>query len=135
MWATVSEADDFFDAEYGFSDWATLTSADKSSLLTTAYRTLLRDSNYVWPATATEQMAEANILLAYYIYSDPEMDSRKNLIQQGVKQFSIGRFSEEYKDSTVTYSAYPSRVADLIASYRVLGGAAYGQIYREPYER
>lgn len=135
MWATVSEADAFFDAEYGFLEWDSYADTEKAQLLTTAYRRLFYDHNYVWPATTTTQMQQANILLAYYTATDGESEKRASLQQQGVTKFQISKFSEEYRDDIANVSQYPLRVANLIAGYRLPGGAALGEITREPYER
>lgn len=135
MWATVAEADSFFGEEYGFSEWDSYSDSEKEQLLTTAFRRLRYDHNYVWPATASNEMQQANILLAYYTATDTESEKRASLQQQGVSKFQISKFSEEYRADTANVSQYPLRVANLISQYHSPGGSALGEITREPYER
>ncbi len=123
-WATIAESEAYLLLKPNTEAWFA-TGLDQQVYLTTAYRSLFYDPDYTIPAspsTAQNTLLEnAQIELAFYILSNPNSDKRQTLINQGVKQFKIGEWSESFDQTKGRdyegYSKYPVVVADLIYSF------------------
>ena len=109
-YATVDEADDFFELDYSADEWATLSDTIKEKLLATATRQIDRlkvafdkaDSTQAlkFPVDNTddgfEAVKQACILQAFYLYrnSGEIHEAQRNAIA-GVKAESLGQVSRE----------------------------------------
>lgn len=123
-WATITDADTYLTLKPNTSAWFA-TGLDQQAYLTTAYRKIVRDPDYLIPDAPTGddliRLQEAQIELAFFNLSNPNSDKAQNQIAQGIKGFKIGRFSQTYETSKGRdiegYSKYPVCVADLIRPF------------------
>ena len=124
-WATTTDADAYL-ADKPNSDAWFATGLDQQAYLTTAYRSIYYDPDYSIPASPTAaqltRLQYAQIELAFYLLKNPNSDQRMTLINQGVKSFKIGNFSENYADNKggydyEGYTKYPVIVADFLRPF------------------
>jgi hypothetical protein len=120
-WATVAEADLYLAAKVGAESWAGLTADAKTRALTTAYRRLLYDPMYIYPAMPTDRMKYAQIELACALTSNGTAETALAMQAAGVESFRIGSYYETYRsdaDVVGERQSYPQIVVDLLEPYR-----------------
>ena len=93
-WTSSVNANSFFTTRYGAGAWASLTVAEQTALLTTAWNRILYDPRWSIPASpdaATKaKLAYAQEETAWYMYTHIEdEDRRKGLQAQAVTQAGI----------------------------------------------
>jgi len=117
-WITIEEATSYFADLLTSAKWASVS--NKSGAINSAFNILITHPSYVFPDTPDENMSKANAEYALYLAtSDPK---RQNLIEQGVKSFRVGNFSETLKDTDQGYGTniiLPSLVKQLLNKYEV----------------
>jgi hypothetical protein len=117
-WVTVDQANTYFADSLESVSWDGVT--NKSGAINSAFRVLSTHPAYVFPETATENMQNANAEYARYLATTSS--ARQNLIEQGVKSFSIGDFSETLKDTDEGYGTnikLPSIVKQYLEEYEI----------------
>jgi hypothetical protein len=115
-WVTVEEANAYFTDTLEADSWGSLT--NKLGAITSAFRILSTHPAYSFPETPTQKMADANAQYALYIATNSS--NRQKLIEQGVKSFTVGKFSETLKDTDEGYGTnvkLPSIVKQLLDEY------------------
>jgi len=115
MWATVEEANTYFADTLESAKWGTV---NKLGALNSAYRVLVSHPAYAFPSNVSQKMKDANCEYALYLATIGTQ--RQTLIDQGVKSFSVGDFSESYKDTDQGYGTnvtLPSIVKQLLDEY------------------
>lgn len=125
-WVTEEQADAYLTDKPGTDAWFA-TGLDKTPYLTTAFRTINLDPDYTIPSNPDsdqlERLQPAQSEFAFYILTTPDYQKRQNLINQGVKSFKVGKFSENYETTkgrdNEGYSKYPVDVADLLRPFLV----------------
>lgn len=74
------------------------------------------DPKYAFPSAPTERMKNAVVLLALITGSG---DNTAQLIQNGVSEFSIGKFSQKFSEHAQNNpGSYPIEVSNMLAVYR-----------------
>ncbi len=121
-WVTIAEADAYFLYKYGASvGWAALDNATKESLLISGYRWIMSDPSVTISATSTAQnVKDAQCEAAWYIYKYWGGHEKRLALQaQGVKEFNISKFSEEFTGE----GGLPKSVSDLLEDSKLSGFA------------
>lgn len=120
MWATLTDADSYLLGKVGGEAWSSLTDDQRERALITAYRALVNDPMYSYPAEVTPRMRDAQIELAFYLTTSSG-DQSVTMQQAGVESFTIGTFSQTYKadaDIVGERQTYPQEVINLLSPYR-----------------
>ena len=129
-WVTVDQANTYFADSLESVSWDGVT--NKSGAINSAFRVLSTHPAYVFPDTVSENMQYANAEYARYLATTSS--ARQNLIEQGVKSFSIGDFSETLKDTDQGYGTnaqLPSIVKQYLEIYEI-GPQFVGYFDRPP---
>lgn len=110
-WTSVADTNAALALNYGGEAWSTASASEKITLLSTAYSEIRDNPNYDLPTEAGTQewndlsddqrrrLSEAQQLHALYILITGGSDENSNLKAQGVKSFSIGKFSMSFDDA------------------------------------
>ena len=124
---TLAEANTYFSSRFGaIATWAGLTDAIKEALLITAYNWILSDPNYVI-AAVTDKIKQAQMELAWYTYNYLNShEKREALIAQGVKRFSLSKWSE-----TLSMVDLPKKVKDLLSDANLNEGGYVAEFQRD----
>ena len=121
-WVTITEANEYFEDKYNASAiWMALTNTQKGQLLITAFRWLMQQADYSLSKTDTsENIKAAQCEAAWFIYNfNDEMEKRRALYAQGVRNFRISEFSESLEEQQL-----PVNIAGLLEDYLSgLGGS------------
>jgi hypothetical protein len=109
-WVTVAQADTYCAGKFGAAAWAGLGITEKTQLLISATRWLMRQPTLsVSLADTAQVLRDAQCEAAWFIYNyQDEYERRRALISSGVKSFSILGFSESYGD--ITFPAFLSEI-------------------------
>lgn len=101
-WVTLAEANSFLGERYGASVWASLSDSDKESLLITAFWKIYGSKSFsVSQSSTDEKVKAAQIITALYIYENNSAIKKRLALQaQGVKSFSISKFSETLSEGS-----------------------------------
>lgn len=97
-WCTIVESNAYLEEKWNANTWTTLTDAQKTQLLITAYRWVNGDDRFSIAVNSTNNnVKNAQIETAWYIYNNnDEIEKRISLQQQGVVSFGLSKFSENY---------------------------------------
>jgi hypothetical protein len=126
-WCTVAEADSFLNDWYGASSWASLSNTVKEMLLVTAFWKIYGNSKYTIAKSETdENVKNAQIITAFYIYENNASIKKRLALQgQGVTEFEVSKFREEYGKG----SWLPVEVEGLLEDFQALD--VFGTFERE----
>lgn len=115
-WATITQADDYFAAQYGRAAWSALTLLQKTQLLITACLWIRQQSTLSVPLTDTTALVRnAQAEAAWFTLNwFGEYEKRRALISSGVKTFKVLDFSESLGEVT-----FPAFIADMLSDYSV----------------
>ncbi len=129
-WVTIAEADIYFESRYGASAWAGLSTANKTSLLITAYNWINSQIQFTIAASATAAVVKnAQCESAWYIYSYwTEHEDRRALYTQGVREFDISKFSEKLE-----LPEFPAWISDMLDGYLTDAGGTF-PLYNRDFE-
>lgn len=100
-WVTLAEANTYFETRYNASGWASISDVNKISLLITACNWIRSQSEFSIALTVTADIIkQGQYETAWYIYNwYDDHEKRRALKSQGVKDFTISRFSESLEAS------------------------------------
>lgn len=115
-WTNVTEADVYFADSLESIKWASV--ANKSGAINSAFRVLSTHPAYTFPEIVSQVMKDANAEYALYLANNG--NKRQALLDQGVKSFSIGDFSETLENTEQWYGdgySLPSIVKQLLLIY------------------
>ena len=127
-WVTLVEANAYLEEKWGASAWASLTDSQKSQLLITGYRWINQKDYIDIPASSTNTKVKyAQIELAFYCYNYyAEHEKRRALYAQGVRDFSISKYSE-----TLEASDLPDFIKNLLKDFIVDEGGYFPVMERD----
>ena len=127
-WTTKAQADTYFLGKYGASAWASILDTDKEALLITAYKAIKNNPNLSVSADdVTEIVRDAQCEFAWFWYNwHTEIEQRRSLHTQGVREFTISKFSEKLEQPE-----FPSWISDLLAHYQTNAGGVFIRMKRD----
>lgn len=118
---SLTDADTYLGAGLSSGAWSALSDSEKTAYLTAAYRMLVSNPDYAFPDSADQAMLDAQCEMAAALMSDPTFSDRQSLINQGVRSFTIGKFSETLSSSSAAGRSgtmrYPAIVEQLLYGY------------------
>ncbi len=119
-WVTAQEAEDYFAVRFGVgTNWSGLSDANKIAALISAHRYINSLENYTFPtevADITQAMKDAQCEMALFlVIHQVDMDARKGLQAQGVKQAGI--VQETYEDGAGGAISIPATVRSMLSDY------------------
>lgn len=134
-YASVSEADGYFETLYGFEDWAELDGAVKERLLITATKQI-DQLNVVFPKANTTQTLKfpvggyagmddgydsaklASILQAYHTFTNSgKIKERFGNKLEGIQAQTIGPISTTFAPGSNPFDIYDPHAISLLAEY------------------
>jgi hypothetical protein len=124
QWADLTDANTYLTNKPGTAAWFA-SGFDGTVYVSYAYTVINNDPDYTFPdspsAAQLTKLQGAQIEYAYFIFKNPNSERRQNLRAQGVKSFSVSKFSETFSDSKgydfEGYSKYPVIVADFLRDF------------------
>lgn len=121
-WATVAEADTYFNDRFNASAWSGFTNTDKETLLISAYRWIQSQRMFsISPAATSDIIKEAQFETAWYMYNYfANHEDRRALYAQGVRDFKISEFEETLEQAT-----FPGHISDMLSDSIVSGGGSF----------
>lgn len=127
-WATVAEADTYFDNRWMASGWASISTANKETLLISAYRWIQAQSLFsISPGATADIIKQAQFEAAWYLYNySPDHEDRRALYEQGVRDFKISEFEEELEGAV-----FPRFISDMLEDSIVSGGGTFPTVSRD----
>ena len=127
-WVTEVAADDYIGGRILAGDYWVDGGDDNIPALITAYRWLVSNPNYSFPATATQAMKDAQCEYALFLLQhQPDLDLRIGLQTQKVVEAGIVK--EKYSQPTLL--PIPPVVANLIETYLTSTGFHIFDIERD----
>jgi hypothetical protein len=113
-WATIAEADAYFEGKFGADTWSALSTLQKSQLLVTAFNWIRQQSTLAVDATETADIVKAaQYETAWFAYRwMDEYEKRRALSSSGVKSFRALDWSETLGDVK-----FPQFISDMLIDY------------------
>jgi hypothetical protein len=127
-WVTLAEANAYFASKYNAATlWATLANAVKEQLLISAYYWIQQQKAFsISPASTAAKVKQAQYEAAWFIYKyGDEYEKRRALSDEGVKSFSISKFSE-----TLDGAQFPAFIADILDGFATGTGGKFPFVQR-----
>lgn len=123
-WVEIADADSYLADKFGADAWASLSTQIKTQALKTSYRKLIADTRFSFPDPSQDPQEEAQIEFAWVVYQNSGLPKIMEAQSKNLKSFSIGNFSETYKDDGRIATkngnfGYGAIVDDLIRQYFV----------------
>ena len=127
-WATLTEANTYFEAKYGATLWTSLSDVQKLQLLVSAFNWIRQQSLLSVPTSATaDTVKNAQCEAAWFVYRwSDEYERRRALSSSGVKSFSVAGWSE-----SLGATAFPQFIADMLIDYAANIGGGFMRMSRD----
>ena len=127
-WATVAQADLYFESRYNSDAWAALTLNQKSQLLITAFRWIRQQSAFSVPAEDTSEVVrQAQCEAAWFVLNwFEEYEKRRALTASGVKSYKAMDVSETFEAV-----AFPPFLGDILSDYNIEIGGTLVRVSRD----
>lgn len=129
-WATLAEADEYFEAKYSASAiWAGLTEEVRKQLLISAANWIQQQRIFsISYSSVSEKVKQAQFEAAWYLYNfGAEDEKRRALSGQGVKAFDLLNWSE-----TLSGYDFPKFLQDILDDFYI-GAGGYKVTYTRNY--
>ena len=127
-WVTVAEADTYFSTEWGAAaTWAALETAQKESLLISAFNFIQRQGKFSISVDNTADIVkQAQYLTAWFLYNYyADYQKRNALYSAGVRDFKIDSFEEKLERPQ-----FPLEIADMLKDYITGAGGTFPRVSR-----
>jgi hypothetical protein len=125
-WATLAQANSYFEGKWNADGWVSLSSDNRKKLLITAYEWINTNPNYTISGN-TEKLRKAQMELSWFIYNNSEIYEKHELLwASGVTEFRISKFWEK-----LTKPGLPPKVEDLLSDYDYNSGGYLPLINRD----
>ena len=127
-WVTVTESDTYFLDRWGSVNWHSLTNTEKERLLVTSFRWIQAQPQFSISASSTSDIVKnAQMELAWYIYRYfTETEKRRALYAQGVRRFSLSKWSE-----TLEEGGFPNFITDMLGDELINLGGYFPTVSRD----